>query len=634
MNRVQTDVRRGAVSGDGSSGDGSSGRRAAGAPPRLLGRLVVAGCVLAGSGFALPAASPGQDPSGPETAGQETAGQETAGRETAGRLRQLDLRDYRGKHWGLEDFEDASLLVVAFLGTECPLAKLYAVRLREMAETYAGRGVRVVAVMSNRQDSLEEIAAFARRQELGFPLLKDAGNRLADDLDARRTPEIFVFDAHRRLRYRGRVDDQYGIGYVRDSPQREDLREALDELLAGREVTVARTEGVGCLIGRQRAEDEDFEITYGGQVAEILTRRCVECHRDGELAPFALTDYHEVAGWADMIAETVADGRMPPWHAAPGHVAFGNDRSLTAEEKAMLIRWADAGAPAGDLSDLPQPPEKVLGWQLPREPDLIVPVSPQPFDVPAEGAVRYQYFAIDPGFDQDVWVRSMELLPGNRKVVHHILVFARPKGARGGLDGARGFLAGYVPGARLEPWPQGYAKKIEAGSQLIFQVHYTPVGTPQQDHSQFGLVFVDEEDVTHEVVTTSALQTRFAIPPGEPEHEVYARGPDFPEGAELLGMSPHMHVRGKAFRYELRKPSGEAEVLLDIPDYDFNWQTTYRLADPMPIEAGSRMLCRAVYDNSEENLHNPDPTQTVRWGDQTRDEMMIGYYHYAVPRPK
>tara|TARA_R110002049_G_scaffold185580_3_gene353850 strand:+ start:95276 stop:97198 length:1923 start_codon:yes stop_codon:yes gene_type:complete len=544
-------------------------------------------------------------------------------------LSRIDLQDFRGRLWTLDDFADDSLLVVAFMGTECPLAKLYAVRLAEIASDYESRSVKVIAVMSNRQDSLAEIASFASRQELTFPVLKDAGNRLADDLKAQRTPEMFVFDAQRKLRYRGRVDDQYGIGYVRDEPRRKDLRIALEELLSGREVSVPRTGTVGCIIGRTKSADPESEITYGSHVAPILARRCVECHRDGEIAPFSLTDYDEVAGWADMIAEVVAEKRMPPWHATTDHAEFANDRSMTDEEKQTLIKWADAGAPAGDLSDLPELPPFVAGWQLPREPDRVFDVSPKPFDVPASGAVRYQYFRVDPKFTEDVWLEAAELKPGNREVVHHILAFAVPKGQRVG-DGARGFLVGYVPGARVEPAPKGYAKRIKAGSELIFQVHYTPIGTPQEDQSQLGLVFAHPDSITHEVITTSAVQHRLSIPPGEPDYTVSASSPRFPEDAVLLSMSPHMHVRGKSYRYELES-RGKRETILDIPEYDFNWQTTYALAEPRHLDGGERFLCTAVFDNSEENLNNPDPTQTVHWGDQTWDEMMIGYYHFAVP---
>jgi peroxiredoxin len=546
-------------------------------------------------------------------------------------LKSLDLADFRGRRWDLDDFPDDSILVVAFLGTECPLAKHYSIKLREMAVDYEMRGVRIVAVMSNRQDSLEEINAFATRQELSFPVLKDAGNRLADQLGADRTPEIFVFDSDRNLRYRGRVDDQYGVGYVRDQPQRRDLQAALDELLADQTVSVPRTRAVGCIIGRSKLVAEHSNVTYGNQIAEILNRRCVECHRDGEIAPFSLTDYDEVAGWSDMIAEVVREERMPPWHAKNSGTEFENDRSLTTEEKEAFYAWAEAGAPAGELSRLPKLPKKLAGWQLPREPDLVIPVSPEPFDVPATGTVRYQYFRFDPNIDEDVWIEAAELKPGNREVVHHILAFAVPKGERKGLDGARSFLVGYVPGQRLQLWPKGHAKKVPAGSELIFQVHYTPIGIPQKDQSSLGILWADPATVTHEVVTTSAVQARFRIPPGEPNHQVNATSPPFPPDATLLSLSPHMHVRGKAYEYELEAPDGGTETILSIPAYDFNWQTTYILAKPQPIPAGSRFLCTATFDNSAANLNNPDPTQVVKWGDQTWDEMMIGYYHYSVP---
>jgi peroxiredoxin len=575
-------------------------------------------------------------------------------------LESIDLADHRGRVWTVDDLlgrvnpdavnvvaasaGDAGpveargrILVVAFLGTECPLAKLYAGRLSELADEFSAQGVRVVGVVSNRQDSLQKIGSFVDRQKIEYPVLKDPKNRFADALGAERTPEVFVFDGQRELRYWGRVDDRYGIGYSRDAAGREDLRSAIEDILAGREVAVSRTRSVGCLIGRTRDTDPEAETTYVNSVATILQDRCYSCHRAGEIAPFAMEDPHEVAGWADMIAEVVREGRMPPWHASPEHGEFANDRSMPENEKETLYRWAEAGAPLGDLQRdahlLPERPTFTAGWQLPREPDLVVDVSPQPFKVPATGSVRYQYFKVDPGLDEDVWLESAELLPGNRAVVHHILAFNRPRGTEGGLDAARGFLVGYVPGARNEEWPKGMAKRIPGGSELIFQVHYTPIGTEQEDQSKLGLCFADPSTITHEVITTSALQTQFAIPPGADSHVVYGTAPKMTEDALLLGMSPHMHVRGKAFRYELQTADGERKVLLDIPGYDFNWQTTYVPVNPISLKKGDRMFCTAVYDNSEKNLNNPDPTSTVRWGDQTWDEMMIGYFHYAVPLP-
>ncbi len=547
-------------------------------------------------------------------------------------LRKLDLVDYRGRDWTLNDFKDDSVLVLAFLGTECPLAQHYAGRLQQIADDYRDRKVAVIAVMSNRQDSLEEIAAYASRQEIEFPVLKDVGNRLADHVGANRTPEIFVFDSQRELQYRGRVDDQYGIGYIRAEPSRQDLLIALNELLGGKTVSVPQTEAVGCIIGRAKTVDQGSEITYGSQIAKILSERCVECHRDGEIAPFALTEYDEVAGWADMIAEVVSDGRMPPWHATDEYAQFKNDRRLSDQDRAAIQAWADAGAPAGDLGDLPALPEKPVGWRLPKEPDLVLPISEVPFEVPATGRIEYQHFTIDPGFEEDKWIKAFEIKPGNRAVVHHVLGFAVDQGQTTvALQAAMGFKFGFVPGTRFTTAAEGHAIRIPAGSHLVFQVHYVPVGEPQTDQSLLGLLFADPQEVTHELLVGSAYQADLRIPPGDSNYVVRANSPLFPPDATLLSMNPHMHFRGKSMQLTLEKPDGSQTKLLDVPNYDFNWQTLYELAEPIAVPQGSRMLCEAVFDNSQANLSNPDPTKWVYFGDQTWNEMMIGYYFFSVP---
>jgi peroxiredoxin len=547
------------------------------------------------------------------------------------------LPDFRGKEHSLVDWKETPVLVVAFLGTECPLAKLYGPRLAQLATQFGSEKVAFVGIMSNRQDSLAKISAYARTHEIKFPLLKDLENKVADQFGAQRTPEVFVLDAERKVRYRGRIDDQWGIGYVRDEPKTRELAAALDELVAGKPVTVAKTEAVGCLIGRvlkpEAAAGE--KVTYSNQIARLLQKRCVECHRAGEIGPFALTSYEDAVGWAPMMLEVVDAGRMPPWHASPEHGHFEESRRLSDEEKSLLRQWVAAGAPEGDRSNLPQPIEYSTGWQMAREPDVVLNMGEQPFEVPAEGEVRYQFFIVDPGFTEDKWVNAAELLPGNRAVVHHILVHAAKdregfRALEGGAGG--GFLCGYVPGLRARPYPAGMAKRIPAGSKLVFQVHYTPNGSKQLDMSKLGLWFSDDEKVTHEVKTIACATVRLSIPPFESDYEIDATSRALPTDAMLLRLMPHMHVRGKSFSYEALLPGGESKMLLDVPAYDFNWQTAYRLAEPIKLPAGTRMHCVAKYDNSEENLNNPDPSKTVRWGDQTWEEMMIGYFDIAVSR--
>ncbi|MGD9853715.1 MAG: redoxin domain-containing protein [Planctomycetaceae bacterium] len=544
------------------------------------------------------------------------------------------LQDYRGKTHALDDYADHRVIVLAFLGTECPLVKLYAPRLAKLAGGFQPGDVAVLGVNSNAHDSVTEIAAFARRHELDFPILKDVGNRLADELGVERTPEVVVLDEQRVVRYRGRIDDQYGVGYVRNEPLREDLKVALQELLSGKPVTAASTQPMGCRIGRQKASDPNAEVTYSNQIARILQERCVECHRDGEIAPFALKDYHEAAGWAEMIQEVVHQNRMPPWHADPQYGHFVNDRHLSDEEKSLIDRWVAAGAPEGDRSELPQPREFVSGWQLPREPDFVMPIVDEPFTVQAEGKVRYQHFHIDPQFTEDKWVKAVEIQPGNRQVVHHILMFAVPAGSgrEAVPGGATGYDGAYVPGVRTIPYPDGMAKRIPAGSILVFQVHYTPIGTEQQDQSRVGIVFADPDEIEYEVRSISAVNSDLDIPPQEANYRAEATSRRMRNDVQLLELNAHMHLRGKSFHYEAVYPDGTTETLLDIPRYDFNWQTAYRLIEPKTLPTGTRIHCVAHFDNSEANLNNPDPSTKVRWGEQTWEEMLIGYFDIAIPR--
>ena len=548
-------------------------------------------------------------------------------------VKNFELQDFRGKEVTLHDFADKDCLVVAFLGTECPLAKLYAPRLNELSREFGEQGVGFVGINSNTQDSITEIAAYARIHDISFPLLKDVGNRVADQMGASRTPEVFVLDSDRIVRYQGRIDDQYGVGYIRDQADRHDLRQALTELTSGQTVSEPAMPAVGCIIGRVKVPSLESSVTYSKQIARILQNRCVECHREGDIAPFALTEYEEVAGWADMIAEVVREQRMPPWHASHEHGEFSNDRRLSAEERRQIFEWAEAGAPQGDPTELPEPREFVEGWQLASAPDKVVPMSDKPFKVAAEGTVRYQYFRADPGFKEDMWVKGIEALPGNRAVVHHILVFSDAPNRSAGSEfggGVRGFLGAYVPGMRATTFPPGMAKRIPAGSKLVFQMHYTPIGSVQEDLSKIGFVFADPEEVEYEVKTTSAFQPRLRIPKHKENHQEVTKT-RVREPAQLLALMPHMHVRGKSFTYLARFPNEENWTpLLDIPEYDFNWQTNYRLARPMDLPKGTYIKCVAHFDNSENNLSNPNPNKTVRWGDQTWDEMLIGYFDVAI----
>ncbi|MGD9722783.1 MAG: redoxin domain-containing protein [Pirellulales bacterium] len=548
----------------------------------------------------------------------------------------FSARDFRGKLTSLDDLAGKRLVVVAFLGTECPLAKLYAPRLAELARQYQDREVAFLGINSNQQDSITELAHYASEYKIEFPLLKDVGNAIADQFAAVRTPEIFVLDADRTVRYFGRIDDQFGfqgngIAYQRNEPRRRDLAVALDELLAGQPVSQAVCANQGCHIGRVKKPLADSEITYSKHIAPIFNDNCVYCHRPGQIAPFPLTNYEESVGWAEMVREVTSLRRMPPWHADPKVGHFRNDARLSDQEIELINRWVDSGAPQGDPKDLPPAPVFATGWQIPQ-PDEVVYMAEKPYDVAASGTIEYQRFTVDPGWTEDKWVQALECVPGNPAVVHHIIVYLIPPGVTPTGQAGRlrsNWLGAFAPGLRQEPLPEGYARFVQKGTKLLFEMHYTANGTPQQDRSYAGFVFADPQTVKKEVAVQNAGNFSFQIPPGDPNYEVESEFV-FRQNTLLLSMAPHMHVRGKDFRYDVIYPDGKTETLLWIPGYDFGWQTSYELAEPKLLPRGTKMHCVAHFDNSPDNMANPDPTREVAWGEQTWEEMMFGWFEMAL----
>ncbi len=562
---------------------------------------------------------------------QNAAAEDAAETPIGKQIESFSLPDTHGKPQSLDQFQGQPV-VVAFIGVECPLAKTYAARLQALADEFAADGVAFVGIDANLQDSLSEIAAYGRIHGIKFPLLKDNNNEIADRFGAVRTPEVFLLDKDHVVRYWGRIDDQYGFktgaGYVKPKLRERFLADAIGQMLAGKEVAIPVVPADGCFIGRTVAKNPTGDITYTKHVARIMQDRCVECHRKGEVAPFTLTSYDDVIGWADTIREVVEEGRMPPWFANPEHGHFENDASLSAEEKQTLSQWVANGCPEGDAKDLPEPRQFVDGWRI-GQPDQIVYVTEEPYTVPAEGVIDYQYFTVDPGWTEDKWIRATESRPGNRGVVHHIIVFVQPPEGRQD-SGGRGGIGGYAPGITPTTCPPGMAMFVPAGSKLTFQMHYTPNGSEQQDRSMVGIFFTDQKLVKKIVRGGVCGDTSFSIPPGEPNHEVVGRH-RFLKDTLLVNLTPHMHLRGKDFKYVVEYPDGTSEVLLDVPNYDFNWQLRYMLAEPKLMPKGTRLTCTAHFDNSEDNLANPDPTDTVTYGDQTWEEMMFGFYTTIDP---
>ncbi|MGA2136551.1 MAG: cytochrome c [Bryobacteraceae bacterium] len=391
-----------------------------------------------------------------------------------------------------------------------------------------------------------------------------------------------------------------------------------------------------------------YGATFSKDVAPLLEKHCQACHRPGEAAPFSLLTYQQARPWAKAMKEAVLLKKMPPWYADPHFGKFANDRSLSQDEVATLVAWADSGAPEGDPKDLPAAPRYIDGWSIPK-PDVVYQF-PRAFSIPATGTLEYQKVIVPSGFTEDKWVQFAEARPDDRAHVHHMILYVREPGSRWLRGEPAGvffvapkvtddstdtsalpsdFLVGYAPGQPPEMLLPGQGKLVKAGSDFVMEIHYTANGKPGTDRSKFGLVFAKEPPKTR-VLTLSATNGKFKIPPGDPDYRVDSEF-EMGAGVTLASLHPHMHGRGKDFEYRIVYPDGKSQTILRVPRYDWHWQLWYTLAQPIVLPKGARIECTAHFDNSPNNPDNADPTKEVTWGDQSWDEMMVGFFNLEFP---
>lgn len=560
--------------------------------------------------------------------GSLVAASEGNGAETLPRIGdkvpELEFKDIRFVRRTLADFRSAKLFVVVATNRTCPIARRSLPVLAEMEKGYRDRGVRFLALDVGPDDSIIEMAADSVEAGAAFPFVMDMEGGCARALGLTRTPEVVVLDAERVLRYRGRIDDQFRIGGGRATATEQPLRDALDDLLAARPVRRAETPVDGCLITHGAIPGKSRQVTYSEHVAPIVQKHCQDCHRPGTQAPFALLSYRDAANNSAMIAEVVTDRRMPPWYADARHGEFTNRRGLDDNERATLLDWVRNGTPEGDPSKLPLPREFPTGrWRI-GEPDHVV-AMPIEHTLPATGFVDYRHAVLAHVFTEDTWAEAVEILPDNPRVVHHAnLAFMKlneqPR--------QENFITGLVPGGDPMVLDPGTAVLIPKGSVLGLQIHYTTTGKPERCKISVGLRFPRvpvEKRLYHQQVHT----TRFKIPPFAPAHAVTAsRTVDF--DATGVGMFSHMHVRGKDMTFLAKRPDGAGETLLMIPNYNFDWQQSYRWAPGTKrFPKGTTLQVVAHFDNSEFNPYNPDPKAAVGNGEQTFHEMMYGFVFYT-----
>jgi mono/diheme cytochrome c family protein len=556
------------------------------------------------------------------------------------RVADVTFTDVDGKRVALAGLAGATGAVIVVRDAECPATQRYSPRLAELEKAYGPKGYTFTYV-DVTPHSKDEAKTDAAKYGLSGRTVLDTDHRLINALRATSAAEAFVIDARGTLRYRGAIDDQFGVDFHKDAASATWLRDAMDRMVKGRDIIFRSTAASGCLLPTDQAVAGTARpVTYHNRISRLVQDNCQGCHNVNGNAPMPLETYQQVSERRAVIEFMTKSGRMPPWFAHRKVGEWANDKSLSDRDLKDLITWAHNGAPQGNAKDAPLPKQYVKGWSL-GTPDAIVQI-PDTFHVPAQGVVEYKYSYVKTNFDEDKWVTAMEIRPTAAKAVHHVIVFLeepgrepddkkRKPGQPAPQGGISGFFGATAPGTPATIYPDGMGKKLPKGAWLKFQIHYTPNGTAQDDQTRLGLVFADKP-VSQEVVTRSAYNTKFEIKPFEKGQIVTAEAM-LRNGGTLLSLFPHMHTRGAAFTYDVISPDGKDTTrILDVPHYNFNWQTYYAFRKPLDVAAGSKIRVVATYDNSKDNPFNPDPSKTVKFGEQTFEEMMIGYFDY-LPKP-
>jgi hypothetical protein len=554
----------------------------------------------------------------------------------------IAFRDLQGRRTTMAELQGAKAIVFVFLSTECPVSRAYTGRLNDLAQATAPRGVRWFGVNANAQEDAALLRRDATERGYPFPVIKDEGHRLADRLGARMNPEAVLLDPGGHIRYRGRIDNHKDPSLAL-SP---DLKDAIEAVLDARPVARAQTAAFGCAIRRAapRPSIAKADVTFTRDVAPILQRHCQSCHRPREIGPFSLLTYEQAASWAAEIKRVATARTMPPWKAAHDFGEIDGARRLTAAEIRTLARWADGGTPEGDPRHLPPPRSFASGWAL-GQPDMVLEPE-ESYTLEATGKDVYRHFILPASFKEETWVTAMEVAAQNRAVVHHVIAYLDPQGRAAALDDAdpgpgystSGGGPGYFPAPWLGGWapgntprfsPPGSAVRIPPGARIVLQVHYHKSGKPETDRTRIGLHFA-KSPVEKRLRVAPVLNLGLAIPPGAARHEVTAQI-RLPADIHAHSVTPHMHLLGREITVTATLPDGSVKPIVRVPDWDFRWQETYLFKAPIALPRGTVIELKAIYDNTEQNPNNPHrPLKTVRWGEETTDEMCIAFLTYTL----
>lgn len=564
----------------------------------------------------------------------------------------VPLLDLQGTIHELGQNDEGVVRVFVFLSTECPVSNSYLQPLNKLQQNIDTEKVHLFGVVTDATVKRAEAAKHFEEFKLTLPVLFDPAGHLAAELKPTHVPEAFVLNASGSLVYRGAIDDTWGsVGRRRSGPSNHYLADAIAAVLRGRPIATPKTNPVGCLFESFSGGGDDAAFTFNRDIAPIIYSRCLNCHRDGQVAPFALESYEQVAKRADWIVSVTEDRIMPPWIPHPGHNTFVGERWLTDRELSLLKRWAESGRARGDEADLPARPEFAEGWRL-GKPDLVVKM-PKPFTVYANGPDLFQNFVIPVNIPSDQMVAAIEFHPGNKRVVHHSVLFLDSNGVARKLDEATaepGYSnfggPGFAPTGALGGWsvgntprrlPNGMGRYLKKGSDLVMQIHYHPTGKEEVDQSEVGLYFIKkpvEETLKEPAKLVGSIwmaNYEMDIPAGESN---YSRTTTYtlPKDVIMVGVVPHMHLLGKSMKVIATLPANENEdaiekTLIDIRNWNYNWQDEYYYDRPFKLPAGTRLTIDAVFDNSADNSMNPhSPPKRVTWGEETDDEMLYCFF--------
>ena len=531
--------------------------------------------------------------------------------------------------------------LIAVRDPDCPISRRYAGKLKQFHRD----GLQIIYLLTGQLATKEIAQKDQNRHNINGLYILDKDRKLSTWLGVETSAEVYLFDRNSILRYRGAIDDQYGIGFSRNDASQTFLINALDSVRSNKKIKLVATSAPGCIIRQSKSFSSIQNVTWHNDIYPLIKEKCQSCHRPGQAGPFSLETYQQVYARKEMIRFVLENKIMPPWSLTSDSNRFvNNEKYLADSDRKKIIDWIDAGAIKGKNITSNTSYTWTTGWKY-GQPDVIL-TSPSYIDVQAEGEIAYKYVSIPTNFETDRWVRTIEVATETPENTHHIILFVLPPielidkfmpGSRNKTDlnrkelhqlALKGFFSGYIPGLPGVTYENNSAKLLPKGWRIVMQIHHQSNGKQVKDRPRVGLQFLHTPP-KKVINTLAATNIDLLIPAGKANHLETANY-QFKENGEIVGLYPHMHLRGSAFKYELIQPNGLKETLLDIPSYDPNWQQYYQFQEPIIIKKGTTLVVSGWFDNSKNNLNNPDPTTDVKFGLRTQDEMMIGYFDWVA----